>query len=256
MKLLLWKPYGITSNYFTQQLQHKNTYVKICYAGRLDPLAQGVMLILTDHDVKNMSENLLHNKTYTFDIILGIDTSSCDIAGTVIHDTNFDDSDINIDYINNKLIEFIASYSHQSYPPISSFVVKHDIYGRKPLWWYAKNNIDVPIPNKNVTIHNYKIYTTSKINSIEFYNNAIQRLQTITNTKTIEELEIISFIDYYTNTLHSLVESKNTKDMYKIKISMELTVSTGFYIRQFCNDFGKFINIPGIAFDITRTHVC
>ena len=166
MKLLLWKPYGITSNYFTQQLQHKNTYVKICYAGRLDPLAQGVMLILTDHYVKNMSENLLHNKTYTFDIILGIDTSSCDIAGTVIHDTNFDDSDINIDYINNKLIEFIASYSHQSYPPISSFVVKHDIYGRKPLWWYAKNNIDVPIPNKNVTIHNYKIYTTSKINSI------------------------------------------------------------------------------------------
>ena len=29
-------------------------------------------------------------------------------------------------------------------------------------------------------------------------------------------------------------------------------VSSGFYIRQFCNDFGKYMDNEAIAFDITR----
>jgi tRNA U55 pseudouridine synthase TruB len=38
---------------------------------------------------------------------------------------------------------------------------------------------------------------------------------------------------------------------------MELTVSSGFYIRQFCNDFGKYIggDCGAIAFDITRLKI-
>ena len=36
---------------------------------------------------------------------------------------------------------------------------------------------------------------------------------------------------------------------------MELTVSSGFYIRQFCNDFGKYVNTGAIAFDITRLNI-
>jgi tRNA pseudouridine55 synthase len=101
MKFTLWKPFGITSNYFIDELKSKNNYNKICYAGRLDPLAQGQMLILTDDDVKTMEINLKHNKTYQFDLILGISTSSFDIAGDIIdeqHITNIDSS-----YITNAL---------------------------------------------------------------------------------------------------------------------------------------------------------
>jgi tRNA U55 pseudouridine synthase TruB len=36
---------------------------------------------------------------------------------------------------------------------------------------------------------------------------------------------------------------------------MELTVSSEFYIRQFCNDFGAFIGCGAIAFDITRLKI-
>ena len=263
MKLLLWKPYGITSNFFTQQLKSIYSYTSICYAGRLDPLAQGIMLILTDSDVKTMSTHLTHNKTYTFDLILGFETTSADIAGSVLNDLDIHYTlCVDKTYIYNKLIDFISTYTHQVYPSISSFVVKHETYGRNPLWWYAKNNIHVDLPSKPVHIHAYTIEDITEISSKQFYKDAIQRLETITNPKTIEELDIPNFIDYYKTKLnqvlthsldmpHTLLRTRTSK----IKISMTLNVSSGFYIRQFCQDFGKYLHIPGIAFDITRTNI-
>jgi len=255
MKFLLWKPFGITSNYFIDTLRNTHDYKKICYAGRLDPLAQGKMLILTDDDVKTMEINLKHNKTYKFDLILGISTSSSDIAGDIINDLNINNIDNinNLDnvYIHKKLIEFIKNYNNQEYPLISSYIIKHKIFGRKPLWWFAKNNININVPNKIINILDYKIYNITTISSSEFYNNAIQRLETITNNKTIDELNINNYIEVYKN---KLINVSNTTQI-KIKISMELSVTSGFYIRQFCNDFGNFINIPALAFDITRTKI-
>lgn len=253
MKFTLWKPYGITSNYFIDTLKHTYKYSKICYAGRLDPLAQGMMLILTDEDVKSMSNNLKHNKTYKFDLILGLATSSSDIAGHIINDENMS-LDYDEVFLKNKLIEFIKIYNNQDYPNVSSFVIKHEIFGRKPLWWFAKNNITVNIPNKNIIIIDYKIYNIAQVTAHDFYNTALDRLKTITNNKTIDELYINDYIDVYKNKITSL--KCYSKEIHKIKISMELTVSSGFYIRQFCNDFGKYINIPAIAFDITRTNFC
>ena len=258
MKFILWKPYGITSNYFIDTLKQTNKYSKICYAGRLDPLAQGMMLILTDENVKNMSINLKHNKTYKFDIILGLSTSSSDIAGNIINDVNVatnNTPDYNEVFFKNKLKEFIHTYNNQNYPNVSSFVIKHEIFGRKPLWWFAKNNISVNIPNKNIDILDYKIFNITTVSSHEFYNNAITRLQTITNNKTIDELNINDYINVYKNKINSCDCDCNSKETYKIKITAELSVTSGFYIRQFCSDFGNYINIPAIAFDITRTNI-
>ena len=248
MKMLLWKPYGITSNYFTSYIKDTYSVDKICYAGRLDPFAQGIMLILTDNDVKSMDNNLKHDKIYNFDMLLGISTSSHDIAGTINEDTN------NPNYTHEELYtylhDFIKTYTNQSYPLISSYVINHEKYGRHPLWWYYKNNINITIPNKSITIFDYTIVSISKISCKDFYNNAIERLQTVTNNKTLEELNINTYIENYKNK----VKLVNTTD-YKIKIQMELKVSSGFYIRQFCSDFGKYINVPTIAVDITRTSI-
>ena len=252
MKFSLWKPYGITSNYFIDELKQTNNYKKICYAGRLDPLAQGQMLILTDDDVKTMELNLHHNKIYQFDLILGISTSSCDIAGDIIDEQNITNIDSSyIQNIHHKLVEFINNYNTQYYPLISGYVVKHEIFGRKPLWWFAKNNINVNIPSKNINIFDYRIFNIDTIKVAELYETAIDRLETITNNKTIDDLNINQYIKVYRDKLNDLDISTQTN----IIISMELSVSSGFYIRQFCSDFGKSINIPAIAFDITRTKI-
>ena len=188
MKLLLWKPYGISSNYFTTNLKDTYNINKICYAGRLDPLAQGMMLILTDNDICTMNTHLKHNKKYTFDIILGISTTSGDIAGHINEEVN----NINITnaYIYEHLIEFIKNYKIQSYPLISSYVIKHDTHGRKPMWWYFRNNISINnIPSKPVNIYDYKVCDISTVSCADFYKTALQRLNTITSKKNLEDMQ-------------------------------------------------------------------
>ena len=56
MILNLWKPYGISSSQFVLDIKKIGDYKSICFTGRLDPLAQGVMILLTDDDVKKFKE--------------------------------------------------------------------------------------------------------------------------------------------------------------------------------------------------------
>ena len=71
----------------------------------------------------------------------------------------------------------------------------------------------------------------------------------IDNEKTQNELRTQDIIEQWEKI------RDNSQNLQLITINMELTVSSGFYIRQFCNDFGKFISNGAIAFDITRLKI-
>jgi tRNA pseudouridine(55) synthase len=253
MLFTVWKPFGVTSNTFIEKLRYDmtakgNMIKRICYAGRLDPLAQGTMLILTDDDVSDMNTYLKHDKTYEFSIIIGIETSSHDVAGTILHTKTCNLSD-------KELIEslhtFAQSYTVQSYPAISSYVVRQDTY-KKPLWWFAKNNIRVRnVPSKNVTIHTYDIQSCEHVQARDFYNDALDRISLITNPKTKRELDVDGLLAQYESYIHPTHSVQHTF----VNVKMKMDVSSGFYIRQFCADFGAYIGMPCIAFDITRCNI-
>lgn len=251
-----WKPYGITSNAFAHEMKTYYGTDRVCYAGRLDPLARGEMMILTDEDVKDMTRHLKHGKTYDFKLVLGIGTVSSDVGGKILSTQNMKSmKDLTLADLHNKsmlqslLQHFITTYKEQQYPIISSFVMRHGQH-KQPLWWFYKNNIDVTPPTKQVEINNSIIHDITYINATAFINTAIQRLSTVTQPKASRDLDIISCINQYVS-----LRNAQDSDTEWIQIGMSLSVSSGFYIRQFCHDFGKSIGVPCIAFDITRTRI-
>ncbi len=58
-------------------------YEKVTYAGRLDPMASGLLLVLSGDDVHKKDSMLEHTKTYEFTILLGAATDTGDILGKV-----------------------------------------------------------------------------------------------------------------------------------------------------------------------------
>ena len=243
MKYILYKDIGITSNDFAYQCKLSLNTKRLCYVGRLDPMAKGDMIILTDDDVKNMDTYIGNNKTYRFDIIIGLSTVSGDIASEIVRTQCVNDNNILMNTIEDKISTFIKTYTIQKYHPISSYMYRHGNI-RKPLWWYTQNNIHIDnIPQKDVHIHDYTIYTKKYIDVHDFNELVIERLQTIKNTKTREDLKVEKIMDFYNN---------NVKDSRYMSIEMEMHVSSGFYIRQFCVDFGDYIGYPCIAMDIHR----
>lgn len=246
----LWKDYGITSNEFARRykLNNKDYVDSVCYAGRLDPMASGKMILLTNKDTKNVNKYLDHEKLYNFDLIIGIDTKSHDCLSEINKIT--DEIKVDRDTLILKLQEFIKCYTIQKYPIVSNYTIKHNGI-KKPLWWFYMNGYskNIELPSKNVTIFDSKINNIKDVPLNTLIELFINRIKLIDNEKTQNELKTSSIIKQWENVV------KGTFNLQLIVVNMELTVSSGFYIRQFCNDFGKYVNTGAIAFDITRLNI-
>src|SRR5262245_8184953 len=84
--LPIYKPVCLTPNQLIEQLRNKHPEYqneKIGFAGRLDPMAHGLMLLLIGYENKNRTEYLNLDKTYYFKILLGVETDSYDLLGLI-----------------------------------------------------------------------------------------------------------------------------------------------------------------------------
>ena len=50
------KPAGLTINQYINKIKEETNYKKICFSGRLDPMARGEILILIGDECKNMNK--------------------------------------------------------------------------------------------------------------------------------------------------------------------------------------------------------
>ena len=68
------------------RLKHKKYKdVKMTYAGRLDPMASGLLVILAGEETKNKEKYLGLDKEYEFEVLFGFSTDTYDILGKIQH---------------------------------------------------------------------------------------------------------------------------------------------------------------------------
>ena len=79
--ILEYKQPGLTMNQVIEYNKIKYNATKMCYCGRLDPMARGAMIFLENEELKNMNYYLNKSKIYEFEIILGLSTDTDDILG-------------------------------------------------------------------------------------------------------------------------------------------------------------------------------
>ena len=146
--LLINKEKGITSSDVVVRLKHILNTKKVGHTGTLDPLAQGLMLVTVGKATK--ISNLLTEKykEYIATFELGYQTDTYDTEGKVI---NKSDKVVEKD----EIIKVINSYKKtylQEVPIYSSVKVN----GKK-LYEYARNNIEVELPKREVEIKDIEI---------------------------------------------------------------------------------------------------
>ena len=81
------KPEGITSSKCVITLKKILNVKKIGHAGTLDPLASGVLPIAIGEATKSIRFVSDEQKTYTFNICWGVETSTDDKEGTIVRKT-------------------------------------------------------------------------------------------------------------------------------------------------------------------------
>lgn len=239
--ITVWKPPGKTPletvNMIKNQFpDYKNS--KLSYAGRLDPMAEGVLLILVDEENKkrNKYENL--EKTYEFEALLGVETDTYDCMGII---KNIKPS-ANIDHEEFKnILENYEGVFDQKYPPYSSARV----LGKPLFYWARKNMIDkISIPSKQVEIYSLKFIDQKKMILKQIAPKIINRIQSV-NGKFRQKQIIEKWNDFLI---------KNPNMSFSI-LKIEASVSSGVYIRSICHKLGQETCFGAVAFSIKRTKV-
>ncbi|MDD4804204.1 MAG: hypothetical protein WCR40_01970 [Candidatus Paceibacterota bacterium] len=214
---------------------------KMTYAGRLDPLAEGLLLILVGEECKNKEKYLGLNKEYELSILLGFSTDTYDILGKVKMQIDADRTQIYAEkYFSDILQTFVGKFS-QKYPDYSSKTIKG-----KPLFEYAKNGTleEEEIPEKEVEIKNIDFIGERFISKKELDVYIRKSINLVFGDFRQEDI------------LKSWEENleKSIFEEYKI-ITIKVVCSSGTYMRSLANSFGLKIDIPSLAFDIKRNKI-
>lgn len=143
------KSKGITSRDVVNKLVKVFGTKSIGHIGTLDPMAMGVLVCLIGKYTKLGSIMVNHDKEYIATFKLNVLTDTLDIEGKVL-DT--DDKKISLEDMNGA-IEHFNGLTYMQEVPIYSAV---KVNGKK-LYDYARNNEDVILPKKEVTIYKLEL---------------------------------------------------------------------------------------------------
>jgi tRNA U55 pseudouridine synthase TruB len=237
------KPLGTTTVQFINKIKEDEKLDKITFSGRLDPMARGKILIFKNDDCKLAKNYHSNKKIYQFEVIIGIKTDTDDALG-IINQYNINDINVNnsYDYI-KKILDYVnildTNILEQKYHDFSSKV-----------FFKNKNFVD---KNKLNLINKVQIYDKKIIgNNVYSYKYWIENIITIINNidkkNNFRQEEII-------NQWNKIKDEINYKSLMIYSVKIELSVSSGFYIRQFVNDMSLKLNIPLMTYDINRINI-
>ena len=146
---LLYKNIGETPNERILRFKKDNPEyegIPMTYAGRLDPMAEGLLLVLSGEEIKNKDEFTDLQKTYEFEVLWGFETDTLDVLGLV--STKSDSLAPSQNIISSSLQKFVGKFE-QRYPDYSSKPVQG-----KPLFQWAREGRlgEVEIPSHSVNV--------------------------------------------------------------------------------------------------------
>ncbi len=219
--------------------------LKMTYAGRLDPMAEGELLVLIGEECKKKEEYLELDKEYEFDVLFGFSTDTYDILGLVKNHLEIGfPSSLSLVEIRGKIDRFLdklVGKRTQEYPPFSSKTV-----GGKQLFQITKDgDLDVvEIPTKEIEIYEAEFLKSYYISGRELKGNIMKRILLVNGDFRQEEI-----LDKWNEVLNGREEEQFLISRIRVKCS------SGTYMRSIAQKLGEFLGIEGLALGIKRTKI-
>lgn len=145
--LLVDKPKGITSARVVAKIKNK-VNVKVGHTGTLDPLATGLLVVLTGKRTKNASLFLKLDKAYEVKVVLGMRTDTYDLEGKVLSRNSDPVTQEELEQV----LQGFRGQIWQTAPPFSA----KKIEGRKA-YQLARKGLAVDIKPSKVTVQSLEL---------------------------------------------------------------------------------------------------
>lgn len=211
-----YKFIGETISEFSERIKNKYNAKKLAVCGKLDPMAYGYIRVLLDKNTKFMEQYLDNTKKYEFFLIHGIKTNTDDILGKIITKNYSPSIDYTLDFIKSNL----SKRNTQHFHPFSAIKIKYN-GERKSLHQLTKENVDIPLPQKEAKILDLSISDTKTCN-LNYYKKIILRQLDKIKKENYSKFEVSDIIEQWKKLEYNSVISYNI---------IKITVTSGYYIR-------------------------
>lgn len=208
----------------------------ITYAGRLDPMAEGLVILLVGETCKEKEPYLGLSKTYVFEVLFGVGTDTFDMLGLVTDIKKLVPTRAQIE----ETVEKIKTVTTFSYPPYSSKPV-----GGVPLFMHAKaGTLPEVLPTMEGKIHSLILKDIRSLSLKEVVH---------------EKIEIIKSVqgDFRQGEIIKTWEAFLKEDLGEgcCIATLEVSVSSGVYVRTIARLIGEALGGTALAYSIKRTKV-
>jgi tRNA pseudouridine(55) synthase len=213
----------------------------LSYAGRLDPMAEGVLLVLVGDEENAKREKYLGlEKEYEFDVLWGVETDTYDVLGKIVATkipAVFDKKDF------AKVIEKYQGIYNQPYPPYSSQPVNG-----KPLFQWARegrlDEIADKIPSKEIDIKVLEHVCDRRIITADLKEKILGNISLVKGDFRQKEITAL-WEDFF---------AKHPSTIFTFS-TFRATVTSGAYMRGLAHTFGRELGCGAIALRIVRIRV-
>ncbi|CAN5149523.1 hypothetical protein BH11PAT1_BH11PAT1_0660 [soil metagenome] len=242
--LLLYKKLGETPlDTITRYKQEVSPLSKdkLSFAGRLDPMAEGLLLVLRGEENKKRHEYESLSKTYECSFFCGVATDTYDLLGKVISIQNHSYSHIDVETQLTTIIASLLGKKAQTYPPFSSYHIK----GKPLYYWTRENKLDtITLPTKEITIYTADVIKFEVIPRKILEEDILKRLSLISGNFRQEDIKKI-----WQKTFPRLEQKEF------LVTHLTITCSSGTYIRGLVQTIGETLGIPCVTISILRTAI-
>ncbi|HEY4510894.1 MAG TPA: hypothetical protein VJG29_00810 [Candidatus Paceibacterota bacterium] len=239
--LNLYKRLGETPRERLERLRREKPRYEnevLSYAGRLDPMAEGVLLALVGSENNKREGHLNLSKEYVVDILFGFATDTYDILGKV--KASSDTDSIHKKGIKEGLWDFQGTLV-QEYPPFSSKTVE----GKSLFSWARNFGLDtLVLPQKEVTVYAIElqgIYKLAEPALLSYIEDSVAKVN-----GDFRQEEILRL-------WHRNLSARGDREFPCATVRIEC--SSGTYVRSIANRLGENLEVPALALHILRTKV-
>ena len=237
----LYKNLGETPRERLERLRTQKAHYAhevLSYAGRLDPMDEGVLLCLVGSANKRREQYLDLSKEYVLDVLFGFSTDTYDVLGRVM-DTG-DPAKVHRAEVEKGLNEF-RGHVAQEYPPFSSKTV-----GGKSLFEWARGNAlgALVLPERSVLVYDISLEAMYKVKEPELLGYIELGVGKVQGDFRQEEI---------TRLWKRNLKANGTREFPAATI--RVSCSSGTYMRSIAHALGKELGVPALALHILRTQV-
>lgn len=223
--------------------------VPLAYAGRLDPMASGKLLVLIGEECKRQTEYHGLDKAYEFSVLFGITSDTLDVLGRLTPREAV--PTINPDTLETVLPSFFGDIE-LPYPHFSAKTVQG-----KPLHvWTLENRLhEITLPTITTTIHTLTLDAIETVSRAKLVAEALEKVNSI--PEVTDQRKALGNDFRRVDVRRDWNEIRNNDSLpteYSIA-RFTCIASSGTYMRTLASEIAKKLGTIGLAFRIHRTHI-